>query len=417
MTAALVGFAPERLHAAAPANLKLEFSDRANDPDPQPLLLRPTVQQQLFVYVQNTADEDQKDLTVQVLADGVAVAATAQPFTAKGKKVTPVDFSKAAAAPAAPPAPPAAPAVKPAPPALEEAKGRLVVQIFDKDLKPIGDAQVLEVKPPSEYIDLDLKATSFDPGTGNGTNKLTVKVTTESQFPGPVCRVELVLLGDRIPGLQPSPRKPGSRAGYISKAKMVDGQLKASTLTLTAENLDLKPGAEGGSVNGLVYLTIDGWERAYTLQTTFPAKGDATTPLSIGKPMVRLVASPFADPASPYPVHLEADKIGSQVLELGFDRGGDMMFREENNEIVKFTGDRRVHMLFSAAGPGGSLLLQPQVEDWKTDLDVTGIDGPRALRVRVLNNEGKADDFWGAAARVRQAQARPAGRSARLARQ
>ncbi len=124
--------------------------------------------------------------------------------------------------------------------------------------------------------------------------------------------------------------------------------------------------------------------------------------------MIRLAAPNFANPGAPYPVKIEADRIGDNFVELGLDRtGGDRpekeRFRPENNEITMFPTDarlhprdRRVHLLFSAAGEGGSLLLQPQVEDWKTDVDVTGIDGNRDLRVRLLDDKKNEVEFWGA---------------------
>src|SRR5439155_16242800 len=107
-------------------------------------------------------------------------------------------------------------------------------------------------------------------------------------------------------------------------------------------------------------------------------------------PKIRVGASLTANPGAPYPVRIEADDTADGVVELGLDRDNDKEFKEENNEIVKFTGDRHERILFGAAGPGGSLLLQPQVEDWKADLDVTGVDGPRKAGVWLLKDDAKA---------------------------
>ncbi|HVS35600.1 MAG TPA: carboxypeptidase-like regulatory domain-containing protein [Gemmataceae bacterium] len=403
--AVLVGLGAGRLNAA---DLKLRFSDRPDDKNPQALLLRPTLQQPLFVYIQNTTGADVKDVTVEVLAGGAPVAAS-QPLTAAANGFTKADFSKPAPEPpAAPAAAPAAPAPKPAapaPPALEEAKGKLVIHMI-KDKTEIGDPIDLVVTPPTQYIKF-VSGTFTPPATWSGRTKLSVVVRTNGTFPGPGGAVELVLNPKRIPLLTEGARKGGSRMGFL--ASPADANDK-NELTLTADNLDISPA--GQDRTGLVYLTIDGWERAYTLHTTFPASGIEGKVETFDNPLVRLIAPPFADPNAPYPVTLEADNIGNRLLELGVDRNGDGKFLEANNEIYDFSqypltgkpatttgGDRKVHMLFSPAGPAGSLLLQPVVEDWKADLDLKGIDGPRELRVRLLSWNGekfKEEKFFSA---------------------
>ena len=144
---------PGTLHAA---EFKLLFSDKPNDPAPQPSLpLRPTVQQQFFVYVQNnTAADDQ--VTVAVLAGGSPVDGLIETVPVKAGKVSPVIFGKppAAAQPAAP-APPGdkAPAPKAQPPSLEEVKGSLQIRVLDKN-QAVLDTVDLEVSRPSDYIKL-----------------------------------------------------------------------------------------------------------------------------------------------------------------------------------------------------------------------------------------------------------------------
>ncbi len=118
--AALIGLAPGRLYADPAAKVSFLFSDQPKDHPLVPLLLRPTVQQQLFVFVHNDEKDDLKDVTVEVLADGATVAKTAKPITVKPNGSALPDVSKPAepaAVPAAPPAPLAPPAAKPAAPA------------------------------------------------------------------------------------------------------------------------------------------------------------------------------------------------------------------------------------------------------------------------------------------------------------
>ena len=156
-------------------------------------------------------------------------------------------------------------------------------------------------------------------------------------------------------------------------------------MKLTAENLEFAEGVE--HKNGLVYLTIDGWERAYTFATTFPSdEGQPGKPTPVNAALVRLDAPAVANPGAPLPIGLEVDNAAGALVELGFDRDNDGKFQDANDEIMTFPGSRRVRMLVGGAGPGGCLLLQPEVKDWAAELDTTGVAGQRTLRVRVLRD-------------------------------
>src|SRR5437764_648577 len=66
----------------ADGKFKLFFSDRPNDLAPRSFVpLRPNVQQQFFVYVQNLTDKDEA-VTVQLEAGGIAVEGSAVTVTA-----------------------------------------------------------------------------------------------------------------------------------------------------------------------------------------------------------------------------------------------------------------------------------------------------------------------------------------------
>ncbi len=132
--------------------------------------------------------------------------------------------------------------------------------------------------------------------------------------------------------------------------------------------------------NGLVYLTIDGWERAYTYYTTFPTDGgQAGQPQAIRNiPVVRMIIPAVANPGAPLPVALEVDMNGpvaGKQVALGFDRDNDGTYSADSDELATFPGDRQVRILVGVAD--GALLLQPQVQDWKKDWDASNVFGPR----------------------------------------
>ena len=85
--------------------------------------------------------------------------------------------------------------------------------------------------------------------------------------------------------------------------------------------------------NGLVYLTIDGWERAFTYYTTFPTDGgQAGQPTPIRNvPVVRLTVPAVANPGAPLAVGLEVDfnSTAKEQVALGFDRDNDGVYRRK----------------------------------------------------------------------------------------
>jgi hypothetical protein len=71
-------------------------------------------------------------------------------------------------------------------------------------------------------------------------------------------------------------------------------------------------------------------------------------------------------------------------VELGLDRDNNGEFKEEDGEITRMKGDRKVRLFLNAAAPEGCLLLRPEMEDWTAVLDLKGIEGRRTLRLRTL---------------------------------
>src|SRR5439155_5670930 len=104
---------------------------------------------------------------------------------------------------------------------------------------------------PKDYV--EVSAISYDPTA----NRLEARIKAKPLFAGPPCKVTLDLRPERIPGLIPTARKEGNYSDLVQKGK--DG-------FLVAGNLQFRPGP---AVNGLVYITVDGYERAFIYKTTF----------------------------------------------------------------------------------------------------------------------------------------------------
>jgi hypothetical protein len=369
----------------ASAAIKLRFATTTDHADAKETpLLRPNQAQAFYLFVYNDGKEE--EVTVEVQAGGKPIDGGTATFPAKANDFTLVPLGKPPAPPAAP-QPPPAPAEKPAAPPLVEVKGALRFVLYGKAKDAAGKRVPLdEVTPvvakPSDYVEVfgalyDLKEKP------SVKNQLVIRVRAKPNFQGGRCRVDLVLNPNRIPGLVDTPKKEGTRGGYLQQA--------GDELTLTANNLQFRElsGTADENQAGLVYLTVDGYERAFTYQSTFPRGGVTESELDVvGRPLARLNAAPSADPAKPYVVLAEVDNAPAEaVVEFGLDRDGDGKFEKKSGEIVTpGSGNRRTQMLFNPAYPEGALELKAVVTDWSTKFDVAEIFGPRLVRLRLLQD-------------------------------
>jgi hypothetical protein len=362
-------------------------------------VLRPNVQQEIYVFVNNKSKKDET-VTVEVRADGQPAEGGTLTLLAKAESITPAPFGKAAApADKAADKAPEKPADKGAdkPPTLGELKGEVEFVLSGKN--PMGNVEEwdkktgIKVRRASEYLEEPkIRYTPARPSEGVEAS-LEVLVTAKKDFAGPPCVVELVLNPERIPNLDPEQTIMGSLRGSLSAPE--------KTQRLTAERLKFRRTA-AESRQGLVYLTVDGVERAFTFETTFREDGDlAGQPQALTRPVLRLNAPKAADPKKDLLVGVEVDTPGEYKAELALGRVDPMTkeFAAENDQLVRvFEGDRQQTMLFSAKGPGGSLLFKPEQRDWSALLDVKQIFGVRALRL-TLSKGGKAERFLDSAAR------------------
>jgi hypothetical protein len=182
---------------------------------------------------------------------------------------------------------------------------------------------------------------------------------------------------DRIPGLSTQQKNYGTRTGFLARP--------GSEATLTALGINFEAGAP--ERNGLVYVTVDGYPRSFIFETSFPRAGARSEPVAFVEPMARMTAPAILTPGQPCKVDLEIDNAPGVKLELGLDRDNDGDFKEDNDELVRFDGPRQIKLKFSAASPDGALVLQADAADWSHEFDMTGINGERNLRLRLMQGD------------------------------
>jgi hypothetical protein len=382
--------------AANKGDCKIRFSTTpdAGDAKEAPLL-RPNQKQDYYLFVENFIAKDE-EVTVEVSAGGKPIEGGSTTFGAKAKSLTLATLGKpAGAAEKAPPPPaPLAPPEKPAAPQFAELKGDLKFAVYGKDAagnRVELDAVTPALSKPSDYVEVtgaiyDLKE---KPGI---RNQLVFKVRAKDNFRGGRCRVDIALKPDRIPGFVNTPKKEGTRGGFL--------QQPGDELTLTANNLQFRdlPGQPDEKRDGIVYLTVDGYERAFIFKSTFPRGGVTESALDqIRIPVGRLNIANSADPAKQFAVALEVDnttpefdengKLIGPVIEVSLDRDANGKFDRKAGEVVPVgIGNRRQQISFNPAYPNGALQLETVASDWGTKLDVAEIYGLRLVRFRLLKD-------------------------------
>jgi hypothetical protein len=345
--------------------------DEPADKDPaapiRNILLRPNVQEPLYLYVRNPTDGN-RQLTVSVesgdgAGDGIGRAAVAAAARQTVRVALPT-----VAAPAAPAAPGATTAPATAAPAARTLRGRVLQlrllgekgEVLQKTVLPIL------VQAPNQYV---RASAAFEGEIGSPRNRLLVRVEDRRAdgrpFTGPSADVQLEL---NVPGLIPESTKAGTY-----QAKLPPG----GAVTLTAENLRFR---EAGR-RGVVAVTVDGYKRAFLFETDFGGTNPqplTATALSLGNPR-------YAIPGKPCPVPLAVDNAPrpDDALEFGFDRAGTGTF-----ETTRLDGERRQRVTVAPGGPDDGLVFATEVGDWVVDLNTAGVFGTRALRLRLLDPQG-----------------------------
>jgi len=341
---------------------RILFSDSPDDASAAKtdILLRPNKEQKFYTFVENATRQARK-LSVKLQAGNPPVELVSAPFLVAAGQTERFDFGK----------PPAAPAGGAA--ASIELSGppyRLQFVIVDdkgKELPlPITYAGMLR---PPQY--LDIPEIHYE----SATETLQVNVETLPDFSGPPCQVDLVLAG--IQGLDPrSARASGSYRVTLQKGE---------TRPLIAKGLHF---LTSPPEKGYVYLTADGYERAFIFETTFARQDTPVTPLRVaGKnPHLHLNCSAYSSQNPKFPVVMELDNAtrSDVILELGWDPSGTGAF-----ETKEFAGDREQKVRVNPKNPNGALSFETQVRDWSAAIDLSQTSGKIKLRGRLLDPNHK----------------------------
>ena len=190
--------------------------------------------------MRNPSDSPRK-VVVEMKAEGVPPT-TSEPIEVGPKETKKVLFGKPM------PADPKAPE-------MPELKGNVELRLVEAEKKVVLDEKRLRVSisQPREYV--KVSKVLYKPAE----KRLTVQVSA-GRIDGPPCQVQLVLPRERIPGFAKA--ESGTFEGLLESS----GEILLSADELSFENDD--------DENGYVYLTVDGYERAFIFQVTFAAPAD-----------------------------------------------------------------------------------------------------------------------------------------------
>ena len=285
----VVGFRAQDTKASK-ISLFLSFKKDGERPR-TPVELRPSVLQEVFVYVQNDSGKDQPVLVQLVGGDG-KVEATSAEFNAGDTKATLVNW------PAAPPAP----ATPGKPAALPELAMPVRLRVVDKAGTELGSLRVL-VAAADSYLKnptAEFQTESTKPGDTSNRLEVIVRGTRISRSRGRQRAVELELRPDRIRSLAPTQEKKGRYTGLIAA--------DSDPLVLEAKDLKFE-----GNEPGFVYLNVDGVARAFTFGANFPTGGRPTTPLLLTKPILATSLPRYSRPlTAPLPLAIESGGLISE---------------------------------------------------------------------------------------------------------
>jgi hypothetical protein len=379
IAAAVLAGAAGPAPAQEPANgkVKILFSynpktkpTEADDLRKRSIVLRPNIEESVYLYAYNPGPDIMKNVTVKVaklLPDNSSQMV--------GQVIVPVlrvqQPERLVFGKPAPPAPPG----KPAPPwpELEGPPFRFEMSVEEPGAKEKEEViskwpVAVKIMEPSEYMsasDLDYDV---------GAKKFSVWITAGKEFRGPPANVQLVLSPDVIPGLIPT--KAGAYKQVIMKAD--------EKVQLVAEKIQFRglPPKQGR-----VYVTVDGFERAFIFNNSFTEGA----PKAIARgTRARIVAPRFVEPGGKCPVTVEVDDpppTGGGFVELGFDRAGNKQFA-----VQSLPGFREQHVYFVPEGPKGGLTFKTNVQDWVKELDTAEVSGKRSLRVQLFTLNPKTGD-------------------------
>jgi hypothetical protein len=374
--------------STARAQPNLVIKDRT-DKAVRGILLRPNLAGQKFtVFVHNPGDEKVEiSVALRNRSTGQEERSTALTVD-PGKTSGPVVFGGVAKEAPATPTAAAAPGQSKAPPPRTELKAEPFTYdlvLLDKKGNPIPDSsRVVTLLRPDEYVDQPV--VTFD----GLKRELRATVKASRTFEGPEATVSLVLSPDRIPGLIVTPNKAGT---YVRR---LTGP--GDTVELVARNLRFDEKARGEQDSGLVSLTIDGYERAFTYRVTFRLDNANNQAELIKDPVVGLSWPRYQEPAPKCTVRLRIDPGNAPrntEVEVGLKHDDETPdYARDDLVVLPTIKDQHVWVTTAAEG---SLSFETSVHDWTVEMDSAGLFNRHPLRVRLLTAGKKPFGFLDAA--------------------
>jgi hypothetical protein len=358
-------------------------------PDKRILWLRPNATTQLFLYASNPENLGNKKFTVELRA-GDSVLASDAGVDVPGTKNKLVKLKPTASKEAAPPPKEGAPKEAPSP--WIDGEGlppQFEIQLREGDT--LHDTLQVGILRPDTYLQPPT-------ATYRGAEKqLEIIVTANENFTGPPCTVGMaLLLPDPVTGrlTEIKPQK-GLFRGVLTPTK------KEAKLTVSDSRLDDLKGKADRS--GLLFLTVDGYERAFTFKVALGLGGGNQVLTRQDGAKVTMAVNKFAPPVRQYPVRLGLDNLRDLdkakanrldfldyevTLQLDLGKAKDNSF-EASAAPLKLAGHRDQRVKCNPSAPGDSLGLRSEVHDWIKMVDTEVLSGENDLRVLVLDKTGR----------------------------
>lgn len=326
-----------------------------------PLRLRPlgTPEEYFFFLVNRTTLPEKLQVTAKLGEDGPpALSATVD--IAAGQSA-PIPFPKQ-------PLPKEELAKLTTPIMLEITRADQPKQVIRRFAVPVS------VISPSEYV--RVAYARFEPPAPPDLrrNRLVVVVEQTEGVTGPPIDVSLSFPSDLLPGYQ------GELAGLLRTTLTP----KEGRRTLQVEGIEFDANA---SRSGSFALNIDGVERAFLFDATFPLYGTPSSPILVSEPRIRIDAPTFTQPTSKFPVRVPMDGVPAD------GRLSVVMGAKQSNEIgriitVDEPRERRVG--YQLGSPNGGILLSAVIRDNVFLFDTNGMSGPQRLEASFRQQPGTA---------------------------
>jgi hypothetical protein len=357
-----------------PQIAEIDIDGGKDEPPAKSISLRPNTPINLGFDLRNKTPDTLRDVVVRVIyvagaeerlvAEAKVKEIPPTPASGKGERVLLFDKIKGADKP--PPPPPPEKGAK-APSDKHELTGppfQVLVQIEARQPKdfPITKRKFeLVARQPREYV---ASSATFD--------QLTKRLSVRVNYP----KEEDLFGPHRYPlGLKFSPNVKVDKKGLFNDA--INGPKDVGVLRADFEQL---------AGEGEAYVTIDGYERAYTYPIKLAASG-AINALPREDIRVRIQVPRYAKPGAQFEVLLEADGPLSDdyQIRIALDKTGEKIrFRDE---FVK-TGLRHQKASLSVSTEK-KLFCEVDVTDWRLAFDTTNVFSDIWFRVNVWKKVGK----------------------------